>query len=206
MSSKIPATDLEYIRSRYLKRISEHGVSFASMNSGTEEKQKIRHGVHASIVGKHMSVLDVGCGIGQFYENLLSSGFEGRYVGIDIVPDYIDYCKSKYPQAEFHFRDVFEYGFEETYDVITASQVFNARYSQANNEAVLKEFLKLAFVHTRHGVSVDMLTSYADFNVKELFYFNPEEVFSFSKGLSRLVALRHDYLPFEFCLQVMHQK
>lgn len=198
--------DLDYIKGRYQKRILEHGVGFASMNSGTEEKQKIRHSVHASCIPESARVLDVGCGIGQFYQHLKGAGFRGHYVGMDIVPEYVEHCKNLYPDATFLQKNIFEAGLDEQYDVIVASQVFNARYSDADNELVLKDFLGIAFRHSRQAVSVDMLTSYADFNVKELFYYTPESVFAHAKSLSRLVSLRHDYLPFEFALQVFHSK
>ena len=41
-------TDLDYVKDRYKKRIQEHGVTFDSMKSGSEEKQLVRHKIHAS--------------------------------------------------------------------------------------------------------------------------------------------------------------
>jgi SAM-dependent methyltransferase len=195
-------SDIEYVRSRYLKRISEIGVTFQSMNSGTPEKQQIRHSIHASVIDENDAVLDVGSGIGQFYEHLLKIKYQGAYTGIDLIPDYVQHCSQKFPEARFYHTNFFDFKIRSLPDVIVASQVFNARYKSSDNILVLTRFLELAFSQTKSSVTVDMLTSYVDFTVPELFYFNPEQVFSIAKKFTRLVQLRHDYLPFEFTIQL----
>jgi SAM-dependent methyltransferase len=195
--------DLAYVRGRYQKRIATDGTTFKSMNSGTEEKQRIRHAVHQSIIRTGNSILDVGCGIGQFYKSVRDRDPSVEYTGVDIVPEYIEHCKTSFPDAKFELRNIFEKGIGGEFDVIVASQVFNARYPNNDNLEILKLFLTTAFQHARVGVTVDMLTSYADFNQPELYYYSPEAIFQHAKSLSRLVALRHDYLPFEFTVQVL---
>lgn len=201
MSKKLDA-DFEYVRSRYQKRIAVDGTTFKSMNSGTEEKQKLRHSIHSEIIKPGASVLDLGCGIGQFYENLKSSGIPFSYTGIDIVPEYIEHCKKNFPDAKFLLRNIFTDGIPGTYDVVIASQVFNAKFPNSDNFEIMKSFISLAFASSKYAISFDALTSYCDFFAPELFYYEPEKVFGFCKGLSRLVKLRHDYLPFEFTTQV----
>ena len=43
-----------------------------------------------------------------------------------------------------------------------------------------------------------MMTAYVDFREDRLFYYSPEEIFRFSKTLTKRVLLRHDYPLFEF--------
>jgi SAM-dependent methyltransferase len=194
--------DVDYVRSRYEGRISRGGLNFASMNSGTEERQAIRHSVHASVIEPNSSVLDVGCGMGYFYKFIAERGFEGRYVGIDLVPQYVDLCTEQFPEASFKVLDVLTKGFDEHFDVIVASQVFNARYPHSDNLEVLSWFMRSAYGAARRAVSVDFLTSYVDFTKPDLYYFSPEVVFSQAKALTRLVRLNHNYLPFEFTVQL----
>jgi len=52
------------------------------------------------------------------------------------------------------------------------------------------------------GVAADFMSGYVDFKNKDAYYASPEEIFSFCKTLSRRVTLRHDYMPFEFCVYV----
>jgi hypothetical protein len=52
------------------------------------------------------------------------------------------------------------------------------------------------------GVAVDMLTRWVDFrgNDQEAFYYDPADVLSIGKTITKRVALRHDYPLFEFCV------
>ncbi len=57
------------------------------------------------------AVLDVGCGIGRIAVPLTSYlNLNGRYEGLDIVPESIAWCQrtitSRYPHFRFHFIDV----------------------------------------------------------------------------------------------------
>lgn len=204
-SSRPSATDLAHVRDRYLERIAVHGVSSASMNSGTPEKQALRHRVHLELVQPGWSVLDVGCGVGEMLAAMRTLGLRGRYVGVDIVREYVEHCRRHFPDEHFELVNVFDEGIPGEVDVVVASQVFNARYPGADNAAVVRRFLDLAFAAARRAVSVDMLSSYVDFTAPELHYFSPEAMFQHAKTLTRLVRLRHDYLPFEFAVQLLRE-
>ncbi len=197
--------DLLSVVRRYQQRIAEHGTSFASLNSGSEAKQNIRHEVHASALrGAKPSILEIGCGLGDFYKYLARHERPCSYFGYDIVPEYIDRCRSLSPEASFEQRNVFQTGIDGIYDTVVMSQVLNNRYQKSDNMQVMKRALELAFAHTRVSVSVDMISSYVDFQNPELFYYSPEEIFRLAKGISSRVLLRHDYRAFEFCVQLFH--
>jgi len=189
----------------YQLRIIEHGATFASLNSGTIEKQKIRHHVHASaLIGPCPKVLDVGCGLGDFYQYLKERNRDCQYTGCDIVPEYIAECRKRHPEANFQLRNIFREDVGGTYDTIVMSQVLNNKYKKSDNLQVMKTALALAFRYTRISVSVDMMSTYVDFQNPDLFYYSPEEIFQFAKSITRRVVLRHDYRPFEFCIQMFH--
>ncbi len=66
--------DVSLVIQRYQRRIAEHGATFASLNSGSEEKQAIRQWVHASALrGDRPSILEIGCGLGDFYKYLVGT-------------------------------------------------------------------------------------------------------------------------------------
>lgn len=198
--------DATYVIERYQKRIAEHGPTFASLNSGSETKQRIRHEVHSSSVrGLKPRILEIGSGLGDFYKYLVQHHFGCSYSGYDIVPEYVEQCRRLYPEAKFERRNVFLDGIDGTYDTIVMSQVLNNRYRKSDNMQVMKHALELAFEHTRVSVSVDMISSYVDFQNPELFYYPPEEVFRIAKSIAPRVLLRHDYRGFEFCIQLFHE-
>jgi len=197
--------DATYVIERYQKRIAEHGPTFASLNSGSETKQNIRHEVHASSMrGLKPSVLEIGSGLGDFYKYLLQHHLDCSYAGYDIVPEYVEQCRRLYPEANFERRNVFLDGIDGTYDTIVMSQVLNNRYRKSDNMQVMNHALELAFKHTSVSVSVDMISSYVDFQNPELFYYSPEEVLRMAKSIASRVLLRHDYRAFEFCIQLFH--
>ncbi len=198
--------DVNQVVRRYQQRIAEHGPTFASLNSGSEEKQSIRHSVHASALrGTNPSILEIGCGLADFYKYLLQYKRNCSYHGYDIVPEYIDQCRRIHPEARFSLRNVFVEGIEGTYDTIVMSQVLNNRYQKSDNMQVMQRALELAFEHTRVSVSVDMISTYVDFRNPDLFYYSPEEIFRIAKTISPRVLLRHDYRAFEFCIQLFHE-
>jgi len=197
--------DVSRVVQRYQRRIAEHGPTFASLNSGNEEKQALRHGVLASALrGARPSILEVGCGLADFYKYLRNHQRDCSYRGYDIVPEYIEECRRAYPEAEFSLRNVFVEGIEGTYDTIVMSQVLNNRYSRSDNMQVMRRAMELAFEGSRVSVAIDMLSEYVDFRNPDLFYYSPEEIFRIAKSIAPRVILRHDYRAFEFCVQMYH--
>lgn len=196
------------VAARYLERYAQHGIHVDSLKSGGAAKQFIRHSVHASMFNlqdKH--VLDVGCGIGMFYEYLKSLPVQiASYTGLDIVDPFLEYDRARYPEARFDKVDIFLDPLDAySPDIVFMSQVFNNKYKDADNEEIAKEAIRRFFAIAKVGIAIDFMTSYVDFNEAELHYFAPEKMFSFAKTLTRTVALRHDYVPFEFTLFLYKQ-
>lgn len=186
---------------RYVDRFRKYGVDVRTLNSGDDQKQRIRHSVHSSIGElNNRTVLDIGCGLADYYRFLLSKGIEVTYIGYDIVEPFIEINRQRFPEAHFEVRDIFTEKIAHAADYICMSQVFNNRYESVNNEEVAKRAIALAFEAVTIGVSIDMMTKYVDYEENALYYFSPERMFEYAKSLTRFAMLRHDYLPFEFAL------
>lgn len=198
--------DVKRVVQRYQERIAQHGATFESLNSGSQEKQELRRCVHASALrGNQPSILEVGCGLGDFYGYLIKQKRDCSYHGYDIVPEYITECSRIYPQGGFEVRNIFLEGIAGSYDTVVMSQVLNNRYQKSDNMQVMKRALELGFQHTRVSVSVDMLSTYVDFCNPDLYYYSPEDIFRLAKSIAPRVVIRHDYRAFEFCVQLFHQ-
>ncbi len=197
--------DAERVVEGYQRRIAEHGPTLASLNSGDATKQRLRHQVHAAALrGGCPSILDVGCGIASFYEHLVREQRKCEYTGFDIVPQYVESCRTRFAECRFELRNIFVDGTGGIFDSIVMSQAFNNSYQQSDNEQVIKAALRIAYASTRVSVSVDMLSTYVDVRRPGLFYYSPEDMFAFAKTLARRVVLRHDYRSSEFCLHLIH--
>jgi SAM-dependent methyltransferase len=196
------------VASRYLERYAKYGIHVEALKSGGAAKQFIRHSVHASMFDLNQKhILDVGCGIGMFYEYLKSLPVQiASYTGLDIVEPFLESDRARFPEARFDNVDIFLDPLDAyTPDIVFMSQVFNNKYEQADNEEIAKQAIRRFFEIARIGLAIDFMTSYVDYREDELHYFSPEMMFSFAKTLTRTIALRHDYLPFEFTLFLFKQ-
>jgi SAM-dependent methyltransferase len=186
---------------RYSDRLRQYGIDFKTLNPGSEEKQRIQHSVHASIGDlNNCTILDIGCGLAHYYQYLIFLGIRVEYIGYDIVKPFIENNRKRFPEAHFEVRDISRDGIAHHPDYVTMCQVFNNKYESIRNEEVVKGAIAVAFDVARVGVSIDMLSKHVNYEEEHLNYFSPEEMFAYAKSLTRFVALRHDYLPFDFTL------
>lgn len=194
--------DKKIIQNRYKERLVKYGPGIQALASGTEDRRIIRFDVLTEIgISNGVSVLDVGCGLADFYSHLLAKGINAKYTGIDIVPELIDAAQSRYPELDLQFRDLQNNPFpDSSFDYVVCSQVFNLKLNEISNDNFVEDMLCRMYRIARFGVAVDFLSDYVDFHQEHLHYYHPEELFSYAKQLTRRVSLRHDYPLFEFCL------
>ena len=193
--------DKAEIKSRYRDRLKQHGAGIQALASGTPERQQTRFGVLAEIGDlEGASVLDLGCGFADFHQYLLNQGIQSRYTGYDICPEFVELAAERFPESRFEVRDVQVDGIPEKFDYIICSQTFNNRLAHEDNLKLMQDVLRISYEASEKGVAMDMLTSYVDFREDRLFYYSPEEIFRFSKTLTKRVTLRHDYPLFEFAV------
>lgn len=189
------------IVSRYQKRLSEYGPGIQALASGSTERRDTRFNVLSSIGDLHgCRLLDLGCGLGDFYAWLQKNGIVVDYTGYDITPELVDFAAERFPEADFEVRDIQTEGIQESFDFIVSSQTFNNRLSHDDNFDVMKEVLQICYDACDKAVAIDMMTTYVDFQEKHLHYYQPEAVFSYAKTLTKRVSLRHDYPAFEFVI------
>jgi O-antigen chain-terminating methyltransferase len=78
---------------------------FAERFRGTEEDIRERQRIYAPLFGGRSSVLDIGCGRGEFLDLMREAGVAAR--GIDLDEQAVAYCAAKGHKAER--ADLFEY-------------------------------------------------------------------------------------------------
>ena len=71
------------------------------------------------------SVLDFGCGKGDFHGFLKEKGINAKYTGIDINQKLIETASRNFPEAEFMTLDIDSEELSENYDYIISCGVFN---------------------------------------------------------------------------------
>ncbi len=193
--------DRSRIVARYSARYDQFGVDIRTLNAGKGNKLRLQHDVHASIDDlRGKTVLDIGCGLAFYYEYLQARGIQVDYVGYDIVPDFIESDRERFPEATFELRDISRDSISHRADYAVMCQVFNNRYTTIDNAAAVRVAITKAFEAVRGGVSIDLRTTYVNYEPDEMYHYSPEEMFAFAKSLTPYVVLRHDYLPYDFTL------
>lgn len=185
----------------YSERLEKYGVSQKTLGW-----DKNRGDLRFEILNSrwdlnHSSILDFGCGFGDFYNFLINKGIKNfKYLGIDVNEDLIKQARQKYKKAEFKCINIFEEDLPNKYDYIFASGCFNDQM----NENI--SFIKTAFekfnLYSKKGFGANFLSSKAQYKYKHAFYSDPSFITGLCYKYSNNVILRNDYMPFEFSVFV----
>jgi trans-aconitate methyltransferase len=184
---------------KYNERLKLYGYDPRSVG-WFKGRQTLRFKVLTEIGNlNNCSVLDVGCGFGDLYGYLIKKGLSIKYTGIDINLNLIKLAKEVYPEAHFEVIDVAEYEKSDSFDWLFACGFFEFKIPEEN---YVQKMLKKMYTICTKGVAVDFMSSYVDFTTEDAYHADPAEIFRFCKTLSKRVTLRHDYMPFEFCIYI----
>jgi 2-polyprenyl-3-methyl-5-hydroxy-6-metoxy-1,4-benzoquinol methylase len=180
--------ELIYFYNRHLKDFGDSPQAVRWTPEGQLKRYKTLTEIAGNFTGK--TVLDFGCGKGDFYGFMKRKGISFVYSGIDINENLIGLARSKYPETEFIVLDIEEAGLNRIFDIIFICGVFNLRV--AGIEESMKNVLKKLFSLCREAFHVNLLTYYIPQRDVELFYVKPEEMLQFViTELSRSVTLMH---------------
>jgi SAM-dependent methyltransferase len=105
------------------------------------------------------TVLDYGCGTGDFYKFLKRRGINVRYTGVDINENFISLAKNKYPECNFKVMNADDDQFEGFYDYIFICGVFNLEVPGVDDD--MKNALVTLFKHCNKGLALNALSSHA---------------------------------------------
>ena len=192
--------DKQKIIKSYNESLEKYGYDPRSLQ-WFKGRQPIRFKVLSEIDGlNNCSILDVGCGFGDLCNFLIKKGLNIKYTGYDINPKFIKIAREVYPDVCFKVKDIEEEDIKEKFDWVFVSGVFNKKIS--DSKLWVQSMLRKMFELCSKGVAADFMSSYVDYEVNGTYYVQPEEILDFCKTLSRRVVLRHDYMPYEFCVYI----
>jgi ubiquinone/menaquinone biosynthesis C-methylase UbiE len=189
------------IVARYNARLKQFGDDIRTLAAGTTQRRRVRFQVLREVgLVPGCTVMDVGCGFGDFFGYLLEQNLEVSYLGIDINTELIDIARRKYPRAEFRVADLQTDELPRV-DFLVSSNAFNLRLQESDNYALVADILARSYRQASRGVAIDFLTTYVDFQSSaDVFHYTPERLFGIAKRITKRVCVRHDYPLFEFCL------
>jgi SAM-dependent methyltransferase len=183
--------------------VSRHGCSVEFLNWGSERSQHLRFEILAAIAPlAGMRILDVGCGLGDFYFWLKASGITVDYTGIDITPAMIESASKRIPDSRLSNHTIFEEAaLGEKYDYVFSSGIFYLR--QHEPVMYLQDSVRTMFEIAGKGVAFNSLSTWIPKQDEGEFYAEPWETLEFCRTLTPRVALRHDYHPGDFSIYLL---
>jgi SAM-dependent methyltransferase len=137
------------------------------------------------------SVLDVGCGLGDFLRYLRGRGFAGRYTGVDLVPELVEAARSYHPRVTFIVADILDTELAlEPHDYVVASGLFD--YRTPDSAERLPRTVRRLFDLCRRGLAWNVLNvALADRD--DLYRVPPGDLLALCEGLTPWFLVRGDY-------------
>lgn len=199
---------------RYSERFKDLGRNVRALGWGSDEQQRYRFEQvlrGTAIEGK--SVLDIGCGFGDFLSYCLEADCKPKnYIGWDINPDLIAEAKKQHPSSTFTVLNLEKQAkANPVADVGVMLGVLNFNFKDNyDNKNFTKMMIQKAFLSVSGCLVVDFLSIYrtADYPKEDVvFYHDPSEMLAFALELTPNVKLQHNYAPIpqkEFMLVLEH--
>ena len=148
------------------------------------------------------TLLDVGCGFGDFLEFLNARGIRPLYTGIDICEPMVERCRDRFngSDASFIEADVLGYEPPARYDFVVASGIFGLESPEVRSR--IRPTLARMFSWSREGLAVNFLSSAAPRHAEGRVYLEPAAVLEMGLALTPAARLDHTYLPNDFTLHL----
>ena len=165
-----------------------HLEGVKSLGWGSDYSQQKRFDILLDIgLDVDDSVLDVGCGHGDFSKNFVN------YLGIDLRDDAIIMARDKYSDVRFELKSI--YDIDDTYDWVFASGIFCFIDNWEETESIIKKMFDISKKGTAFNFLSDLTTKDRLDGMK---YTKIEEILPIICKLTNKFTIRHDYLINDF--------
>ena len=116
-------------KGHYNDKIIKYGPNFKGVDWGTDEGQKIRFETICQKlkISQISSIIDYGCGYGEFFSYIKNKKFNGLYQGYDISKEMIKQAKIIYKNDFDNFIFTSKYSDIKPAEYCIASGVFNIK-------------------------------------------------------------------------------
>ncbi|MGE5615529.1 MAG: class I SAM-dependent methyltransferase [Bacillota bacterium] len=191
----------ESARLWYEEKVRRYGFDHRGLGFRNRSSQEKRFEALARLGDfEGRSVLDAGCGFGDFLAFLEERDLQATYTGIDMCAPMIERCRERFPMSEgrFHVADVMEYQPQACFDFVIASGIFGLDAEGARER--VRPTLERMFRWCRLGMAVNFLSARAPEKVPARLYVDPADALEWAFALAPAVRLDHGYLPNDFTL------
>ncbi len=191
----------------------QHGFHPNALFWSSKEVQYLRFEVLMDVfdqrdMAETKSVLDIGCGFGEFADYMSGQGVNIAYTGIDLSSELITEGQKRYPDINLIEADLFEFDpADNSYDYVFLSGALNRQLNDNGDYAY--RTIKRMFEVSKKGVAFNLLNANHEWTASrwDLQSFNPDDVMDYVTKLlpsellnkrSSHVIIRDDYLENDF--------
>lgn len=154
---------------------------------------------------KNTTLLDFGCGLGHFYEWMLTKEVTPIYSGLDIIEEFYNKCKTKFPNNSFYNLDILKDNNLPNFDYIIINGVFTEKRDLTQDQMMsfFKSVIKELWKNCNNGIAFNLMSKCVDWERDDLFHVSLDELSWFLKeNLSRNFIIRNDYKLYEYTTYV----
>ena len=186
---------------RYYDRlVARYGHDFRACDYGTAASQRVKFEVLSQVGLFHgKTVLDVGCGFGDFGEFLNERFRDVAYTGIDLSHEMVCAARAAHPGFDIRNGNIMD-GTVGAFDIVLANGIFYLLGVRA--WPLMQDLIRRMFVSAREAIAFNSLSNLAPHQEHSEFYAAPDVVLNFCQSLSPRVVLRHDYHDRDFSVFV----
>lgn len=196
------------IVARHRDSLRRHGYHARALYWSSREIQEIRFRVLSEIgIESGDSVLDVGCGFGDFLGWSESRGLEIDYTGIDLSPDLLEVATERHPGAAFHCCDLIDYcqSHIDAFDWVILSGALNEQLGDSGDYA--RRVITLMWSRSLKGMAFNLLDARHEPTrlAWDLQSHEPEAILDFVGSLAPKHRLVEGYLDNDFTVYLRRE-
>ena len=197
---------VDILRRYYVPRIDSEQEQYAQLGwEDAQAQQKRFHILLNAVDLNEKSLLDIGCGLGDLYGYLQTSGISVDYFGIDVLEEMITKARIRYPDVLFMHTDLYATVLQSyvPFNVLFASGIFNLRVD--DNWRYLETMVSRMAKICDDTALFNLLRNNAPDQDPILYhYFDPHEVITMARNYFPTVTLIDGYLNNDMTI-VCHQ-
>ncbi len=212
MNDALEPAILSKIASYYASRLAAHGSTPQGVdwNGAASHEQRHRQFLRLLNGSTTASIIDLGCGFGDFLRFLRAAGHQGRFIGYDIALSMIEKARELHGESDDRQWRI---GGEpaEVADFAIASGIFNVKGDVTNDiwARYVYRTIDILARAGRRGFAFNVLSTSSDADRRRPNLYYADSIGMLVHCLARYgrsVALLQDYGLYEFTMVVRHEE